>query len=51
MPGSLTSCLFCAARQSATGPSICHRRVAHPIRNFMIGRAMTRGGRRLWGRW
>lgn len=50
---SLTSCLYFAARLSATGRAIRHRRVAHRVRNIMIGRAMARGGfwRRLWGRW
>jgi hypothetical protein len=51
MPKSLTSCLYCAARLSADGRAVKHRRVAHRVRNIMIGRAMARGGcwRFLWG--
>jgi hypothetical protein len=33
--------------------AIKRRRVAHRVRNIVIGRALARGGiwRRLWGRW
>ena len=51
MTRSLTSCLFCAARLSATGRAVRHRRVGHRILNIAKGRALGRLGfwRRLWG--
>lgn len=50
MTKSVTSCLYCAARLSATGRAARHHRLTHRLRNIMIGRAMGRAGiwRRLW---
>jgi hypothetical protein len=51
MTKSLTSCLDCAARLSATGRAVRHRRVAHRVRNIAAGRVLARLGvwRFLWG--
>jgi hypothetical protein len=43
---SLTSCLYCLARASATGRAVKHRRAAHRVRNIGIGHALGLAG--LW---
>jgi hypothetical protein len=50
MTKSLTSCLYCAARLSATGRAVRHHRVRHRVLNIAKGRTLARLGfwRRLW---
>jgi hypothetical protein len=45
---TLTSCLYCAARLSADGRAIKHRRVMHRVRNIAIGRLLAHAG--IWRR-
>ena len=50
MTESLTSCLYCVARLSATGRAIRHHRLAHRLLNIGKGRLLARAGfwRLLW---